>query len=41
MLTLPQNDGNSAFKDLEFQNFLGKDAPGPPTGAPPSVTPFH
>ena len=30
MLTLPQNGGNRASKDLKFQNSLEEDAPGPP-----------
>ena len=40
-LTLPQNGGNCVSEDLKFQNFPGKDANGPPTGAPPSADAFH
>jgi len=40
-LTLPQNGGNRVSEDLKFQNFPGEDAPGPPTGAPPSADAFH
>ena len=35
-MTLPHNGGSRVSEDLKFKNF-----PDPPTGEPPSATPFH